>query len=264
MDSQTALKELQNYQSTSKNAGDYYNQAQQELGVGSAQQRANDMRTLIRNTETTLKGVDASVSGRTQGSLVTEAQRQRLANLERQPIAEELGALQGGYSDEMANYRDLLAQAGTKAGLGYQSQQDRLAALEGNYNRLFGQEQAGEERRRYEADLAERKRQFDEQQRASRAAASFVPNLGNGTLQQPQASSVPDATSQTALRELDPMLKSNDKSRVLREYEAIRKSASFGNQVDKIKLQLLSQLRPDLFGGKVSAAALGNGNQLRF
>jgi hypothetical protein len=172
VDSQSALKELQTFQSGRKSAGDYYTAAQQELGVGSAQQRASDMRNLIRNTEGALKGVDASVSGRTQGSLVTEAQRSRLANLERQPLSEELGTLQGGYSDEMANYRDLVGQASTKAGLGYQSDQDRLASLEGNYNRLFGQEQAAEERRRYEADLVEKKRQFDTQQ-ASMPQYSF-------------------------------------------------------------------------------------------
>lgn len=171
MDSQTALKELQTFQGNRKSAGDYYTAAQQELGAGSAQQRANEMRGLIRNTETALKGVDASVSGRTQGSLVTEAQRARLANLERQPLAEQLGGLQSGYSDEMANYRDLVSQAGTKAGLQYQSDQDRLAALEGNYQRLFGQEQAAEERRRYEADLAERKRQADLSAKAARDAA---------------------------------------------------------------------------------------------
>lgn len=162
MNSQQALSELQSFQKSRKGAGDYYTQYQDELGVGNAQQSANDVRSLIRNTEGALRGVNASVAGRTRGFNVNEAQRARLENLERQPIAQELGTLQGRYADETQNYRDLLGQATTRAGQSYQTDADRMAALEGNYNRIYQSEQAAAEQARLERQLAEQMRQFNE------------------------------------------------------------------------------------------------------
>lgn len=163
MDSKSALKELKQAQSTRKGAGDYYNKYQQELGVNDVKTRADDMRGLIRNTETALKGVPEAVSGRTRGQLVTEAQRARLSNLEQQPLAEQLSGLQGGYSDEMQSYRDLLGQAGTQTQFAYQNDADKLAALEGNYNRIFQKETAAAEEARWRKQMAENRRQFDAQ-----------------------------------------------------------------------------------------------------
>jgi hypothetical protein len=241
MDSRQAQQELQTFQQNRKSAGDYYSQYQNELGVGSAQQRANDMRQLIRNTETALKGVDESVSGRTQGSLVSEPQRQRLANMERQPLAEQLGGLQGGYSDEMQNYRDLLGQAGTKANLAYQSDADRLNALEGNYNRLFAQESAAEERRRWETELAEQRRQADSSASA-KAASSFTPTFGNVGGQ--STSPAQDPLKQRAQGAVLDLLGTNNTNLIKKTYDAIKKSAGYGNTYDQLKLQLIEQLYP--------------------
>lgn len=173
MDSKGALAELKNFQGTRKGAGDYYTQYQNELGVGDAQARSNDIRSLIRNTEGALKGVNQSVAGRTRGQGVNEAQRARLEGIERAPIAEELSGLQGSYADETQNYRDLLGQATTRAGQAYQTDADRLASLESNYSKLFQRETtAAEEKRQQKAlDLQmkqyrESVRQFNAQQAA--------------------------------------------------------------------------------------------------
>ena len=152
MDSKSARAEIQNFQNTRKSAGNYYDEQQKELGVGDVKTRADDLRGLIRNTETTLKGVNQSVAGRTRGQNVNEAQRARLEGLERAPLAEELSGHQGAYADESQNYRDLLGQAGTRAGLAYQSDADKLAGLESIYGKLFAEEQAAEERRRAEEE----------------------------------------------------------------------------------------------------------------
>lgn len=169
MDSGTALKELKDFQGTRKGASDYYSDAQNELGVGTAQARSNDLLGLVRNTEKQLQGVGESVAGRTRGNLVTEAQRARLQNLEERPIAESLGGLQTSYGDSQTNYRDLLGQAGTRAGLSYQTDQDKVAGLQSQYDRLFGQEQkAAEEarwRQQFDAERAAADRQFTEMQR---------------------------------------------------------------------------------------------------
>lgn len=178
MDSKGALAELKAFQGSRKGAGDYYKESQAELGVGDAQTRANDLRGLIRSTEESLKGVGASVAGRTRGFGVTEAQRARLQNLESQPIAERLGGLQGSFSDAQQNYRDLLGQAGTRAGMAYQTDTDRQNALQTQYQNLFQGEQAAAEQAFRERQLAEQARQFqmdlDERRRSSAAQAQAI------------------------------------------------------------------------------------------
>jgi hypothetical protein len=167
MDSKTALSELKNFQGTRKSSSDLFSQAQGELGVGDARTQQSNLQDIIRNTEKQLAGVGESVAGRTRGNLVTEAQRARLQNLEERPIAQSLGSQQGAYSDAAQNYRDLLGQATQQAGMMYQSDADRQSALEGNYNRLFGQETAAQEQARWQAQQAENMRQFNEQMAAT-------------------------------------------------------------------------------------------------
>lgn len=169
MDSKTALSELQKFQSSRKSSKDYFSEAQNELGVGDVKTQQNSLRDTIRNTEAQLKGVGESVAGRTRGNLVTEAQRARLQSLESQPIAETLGSQQTAYSDISQNYRDLLSQAMNQAGMMYQTDADRLASLQGNYDRLYTAEQdaAAAEAARLAREESARQWQatFDEQVR---------------------------------------------------------------------------------------------------
>lgn len=212
MDSRGALAELKAFQGSRKGAGDYYTQYQQELGVNDAQARSNDIRGLIRNTEGALKGVNQSVAGRTRGQGVNEAQRARLEGIERAPIAEELGTLQGSYADENQNYRDLLGQATTRAGQSYQTDADRLAALESNYNKIYQSEQAAAEQARWERELAERSRQFqlDLDSRNSQFERSLQntrnqfaqqATLGNRSAADARAAQEAEAARQAALAE---------------------------------------------------------------
>lgn len=196
MDSKTALAELKNFQGSRKSAGDYYTQAQGELGVDPARQRQEDLRGLIRNTETQLKGVGQSVAGRTRGNLVTEAQRARLQNLESQPIAQQLADRQGEFSDAQTNYRDLLAQAGQRAGMSYQTDADRERSLQSMYDRLFGEEQAAAERAFRERQAEESRRQFEAQMEQSRrqSAANQASLASLNSLLNPVA---PTAVQQT-------------------------------------------------------------------
>ncbi len=192
MDSAGALAELKSFQGSRKGAGDYATQYQQELGVNDAQSRSNDIRGLIRNTEGALKGVNASVAGRTRGNLVNEAQRARLEGIERAPIAQELGGLQGSYADEQQNYRDLLGQATSRAGMAYQTDADKQAGLESTYAKLYQSEQDRAEQQRWEQQQSESRRQFEAQMAAAArnaadaraatkaqyaSAASFTPSF---------------------------------------------------------------------------------------
>jgi len=172
MDSATLQKQMQDYSASMQNPLDLYNKATTDLGVNDVRNNVNTLRNSVLNTENLLNGVDASVTGRTQGSLVTEAQRQRLVNLERQPIAQQFSKLQGAYQNEDASLRDLMGRASEQANLGYQGQQQKYNSLKDLYSAATARE--AEQRRQQEADraFALQQQQFEEQKRQALAAAS--------------------------------------------------------------------------------------------
>ncbi len=211
MDSAGALAELKNFQSTRKGASDYYDQAQNELGVGGVKARADDLRGIIRNTETSLKGVNQSVAGRTRGNLVNEAQRARLENIEKAPLMEGIASQQGALSDEMQSYRDLLGQAGTKSGLLYQTDSDKASSLQQTYQNILQQEEVARQKaaqeeamRQWWADFNNRNdqfnRQLEETRRSSAAtqAAMARLNSGGGSVSAPASAPVNPAIAQHA------------------------------------------------------------------
>lgn len=172
MDSQSALNQLNDYRATTQGAGDIYKQQSQELGVGTSQQRAQELRNLVSGTEQALRGVESSVTGRTQGSLVTEAQRSRLANIERAPLADQFNTQQGALSNEQQTYQDLLSQAGQRTGLIYGSQQDRLKSLESGYNTSLEQEAQRRQEVLQREQMAQQQRQFEAELSQSKQSAA--------------------------------------------------------------------------------------------
>lgn len=169
--SQEALAELQALQNSAQNPLDVYNQQQQAFGVGDVRQRVGSIRNTLLNTENALNQVDPSVTGRTSGSLVTEAQRQRLVNLERQPLAAQYGQQQGALSNEQATLSDLLGQAANQSNMIFQGQQQKIGNAKDIYQALTARE--AEQRRQAEADraFALQQQQFEEQKRQALAAA---------------------------------------------------------------------------------------------
>lgn len=162
--SQQALQDLQKYQSSRKSAQDILSERETSLGTPTSQQRLVGLRGAISNTENLLKGVDPSVSGRTQGSLVTEAQKQRLISLEREPIAGQLSDQNRALGDETANYNTLSARALQDAQLSIADQESRQNSLQGIYSTLYQQEQdaaaKAAQERAYKQQVAEANRNY--------------------------------------------------------------------------------------------------------
>lgn len=110
-----------------------------------------------------------------------------------------------------------------------------------------------EQQRQFNENLALQREQLAAQQRAA-AANSFSPTLtrpGEGQ----QGSSI-DQRTQSLYNSVRSMLDSGDKARILREFNAIATSAGYGNQDDKVKLQLLYKLNPNIFNGRSNALRL--------
>ena len=178
------LADYTNYQKGMANPLDLYNQQTTNLGVGDVRGRVNSLNTTLLNTENALNQVDPSVTGRTQGSLVTEAQRNRLVNLERQPIAAQYGQQSNQLNTQQANLRDLLGQASNMSNLEMQGQQNKLQALGDIYNKAFTSQQAAEVARLQAEAVAYQKeqdritREFNERQ--LRQQQQFRSSSGGG------------------------------------------------------------------------------------
>lgn len=114
-----------------------------------------------------------------------------------------------------------------------------------------------EQQRRFNEELAMKR-----QEAAASARTAASPTVGGGGQSQTNAAAV-NPVQQDAYNDVRNRISSMSAAQVKADYNATAKSAGYGNQRDKFKLEFYAQLRPDLFRG-VSANALGNGGQLRF
>lgn len=125
-----AYGEYTDYLGKSKAPIDFYNEATNKLGIPDARARVARDRKSISDTQGLIDAVDPSVTGRTQGSLVTEAQRQGLVTKEKSPLLESMGRLSGIYGTSSGNLSDLMGQAQTQADYGFNGQNATTNALQ--------------------------------------------------------------------------------------------------------------------------------------
>lgn len=163
--SQEALSQYQTIQSGRKKPQDILRESEERLGIPTATQRQVGLRGAITNTENLIRGVDPSVSGRTQGSLVSEAQKQRLIAMEREPLSDQFREQSRALEGETASIADLQRRASQEAQLAIAADDAAENASRGLYQTLYQREQD---------DIArqERERAFQAQQAEARRAAA--------------------------------------------------------------------------------------------
>lgn len=238
--SQEALSQLQQAQGQAQNPNDILNAQRQQLGVNAAQDTVTGLRGAINNTTKLLKQVAPSVMGRTANSLVTNAQATGQIANEQRPIAQNLSEQGSQYSEANNNLSQLNQRAQEAASGIYAGQQDKLSYAQNLYNTLYQKERDAQAAQQAEADRQESIRQFNASLAAKSGGSKF--DLGNGGGQSTPAASTGNQ-NQAAYNDVKNLL-SKDPSRIQREYEAIKKSAGFGNAYDKIKQALIEQLYP--------------------
>lgn len=247
---------------------DYVKRYSTDLGVDDAKERVKGARTAIRATEDTIAGTPDSVSGRTSGSLVTDAQRNRLVQNEVAPLNEIMRTQSNAFGDANADLTTLSGELDKRVGYGLQADDTQANTLLTLYQAASEQEKQQEAIRQYNEQMAEQKRQFDLQQKAAAraAAAAASPSFGGGAAAKGGAAAAPAATDpvqQSAYNDVASRMGQSDGA-IKSDYNATLKSANYGNVRDKMKLEIYHKLRPDLFGKGIPAAVLANGNQLRF
>lgn len=176
MDSKALAQQIADYDTKRVTSTDAMNQALAQYGVPEIRNTVSGLRTTIANTTNALKAVDPSVTGRTQGSLVTEAQRQKQVANERAPIAEQLGTQTGALNEQQTSLNDALGQATTLANNRVNDWNTGRQALQSRYDMSYKAEQ--------DAAQAEAARQaaIREQQNADRQYALASRNSGGSSL----------------------------------------------------------------------------------
>lgn len=158
-----AMKNLQDYTTSTVNPTQALDSAYSKFGVEGARQQVQGLRGAITNTTNLLDQVMPSVMGRTGNSLVTSAQANRIVQNESQPLYNELGKEQTGYANANSDLQDVEGRAQNEANAVMTGQQNQMSYLQNIYKNLYDQEQATAAQKAQEAALAEQKRQFDAQ-----------------------------------------------------------------------------------------------------
>lgn len=180
--SQQAQQNLQQFGGNMKSPDVALQDAQAATGVNQAQQQVMGLRGAIQNSTNLLERVAPSVMGRTQNSLVTNAQADRQISNEQAPINTQLNKEQTDYTNANQDYNTAEQRAEARASGVISGQQNQLSYLQNVYGNLKSAEDTA-------AQQAESKRQFDASQALSRensaaqlaASRASAPKLVGGT-----------------------------------------------------------------------------------
>ena len=107
-----------------------YNAITTQLGIPDARTRVQALQSNLVNTQNAINAVDPNVAARTSGSLVTEAQRGRLVNMERAPLTTTAGVQSQDLNQANNNLNTLTGQANTQVNLAaanYKTQRQGLS-----------------------------------------------------------------------------------------------------------------------------------------
>lgn len=171
-----AYQTLQDFNSKRTSNADLLTQAENKYGVNDLSARANNLRTLVGNLQTSIDQVDPSVTGRTSGSLVTEAQRSALVNRERAPLVSDFNKTSGNYGNAQSDLATARSQA-RDWGTSLITEQDaKYKSLMDAYQIALNAEQEAEKKRQFDASLAE----STAARKAASGAGGYDLGLGGG------------------------------------------------------------------------------------
>lgn len=185
--SQEALAELQKYRSGMQTPEAAMAAARGKYGVDQAKETMTGLRGAIAQTSNLLKNIAPGVMGRTQGSLVSSAQANRMIQNEQAPVQQQLSEQGQNYNLASSDYTDSLAQSSQDANLALGSQKDQLSYLQGVYDNIFRAEESEKARQMELQRIEQQQRQFEAQmaldrEKFNRQLAASNQGLGLGGL----------------------------------------------------------------------------------
>lgn len=167
--------QLQAYDAKPVTSTDALNSALTQYGVPEIRNTVSGLRTTLANTQNSYNAVDPSVTGRTQGSLVTEAQRAKQVSNEQAPIAANLTSEGNDLTTANADLTDKEGQATQLAQNEVSDYNSGRAALQSQYDTTYKSEQDKAAATLAAQQAAEQQREFNVSQAASAAKTSTAP-----------------------------------------------------------------------------------------
>lgn len=142
-----AYNQFNNALNNAQNYGDIYSQARSQYmdtdEMNAAKSASVNARNAVDQVNTTINKLPESISQQYGGTSLTEAQRQRALQTQHSNLANTYNMLNTNYQNTSADYQDMANRAMSEvqnvAGGNYQSQQDKLGALQGAWGTLLGQ-----------------------------------------------------------------------------------------------------------------------------
>jgi hypothetical protein len=186
--SAAAATALQNFQSSEVSPDTAIAQGNNKYGVSGLGSQLDALRSTTSNLQKSIANVDPSVTGRTSGSLVTEAQRAAIVNNEQQPLVKN-------FNDVSTNLNDVDKQYGEATGLASNYANAVLGNQSQEYGQLFGQYNTALQKEEADSAAAEKQREFDASladAKSARAASAssgldLSSLLGGASTPKPQA-----------------------------------------------------------------------------
>lgn len=254
--SQEAFNQLSTFQGGRRKPQDILKESETRLNIPNVMQRQAGLRTAITNTENLIRNVDPSVSGRTQGSFVSDAQRNRLVQQERAPLDDTFRTQNQALDQESTNVNQLRQQALQDAQLGIAEDDTKENSLKGMYDVLYRREQDAQA-------FAEQQRQARSAEASAARMAALFSGGGAGGGTPPVAPAAGAQMSKEETQAADFISKIGADPKALRsDYGMTLVGANRGNVVDQYKLQIYRQRFPQLFAGNnYTSVAQWYGNQ---
>lgn len=168
-----AYQTLQSFNSKKVDPTTAVSQAEDKYGVRGLGSQLDSLRTLTNNLRTSIENVDPSVTGRTSGSLVTEAQRGKIVNNERAPLLTDYNKVSQDTSEAGSRYSDAQGLASNYANA-------MLTNQDNEYTRLFSAYTNAQTAEQQAKDNDFRQQQLEESKRQAAASAAATAGLSGG------------------------------------------------------------------------------------
>lgn len=143
------------------NPTDVYNKITTQLGIPDARTRVQALQQNLLNTENAIRSVDPNVTARTSNSLVTEAQRGRLVDMEKAPLTDTYNQQNRSYGTEQGNLNELTGQATQQAGLAESDYKNKRQSLADQLQLAIKQQEDAQAKADADRTFAENQRQFN-------------------------------------------------------------------------------------------------------
>jgi len=148
----STFNDLNTFDAGAKNPLDIYNAALEKLGITDARTRVTSLRQALINNQNLLDALPGNISARTQDSVVTENQRQRLLAMESEPIVGMGSKINDQFSAAKDEYGMILGEGKTQADLEVQGQSARRTALLDRLKILIERSNDEEKKRQWQAE----------------------------------------------------------------------------------------------------------------